>query len=213
MKIFRTTLYSLVLTLLIYSKSYSQESFIISSESLETIPNNYLSFLEGFNESVSFETLERENWSEEILNAQSMVDGYWVRLTVINNLSTNLIGLAHNVNLEKKIFVKNSRGIKEFPFWKQGVTKQIEDDHFGPNFRILAPQNDATTIYNFFRSKPFNRFMDTNNYHRMSIGTWENLRILHITTIVIIVSLFTSSLLLGFYYFFIYNSKSFVAFI
>ena len=149
MKIFRTTLYSLVLTLLISSKSYSQEPFIISSESLETIPNNYLSFLEGFNESVSFETLERENWSEEILNAQSMVDGYWVRLTIINNLSTDLIGLAHNVNSEKKIFVKNSLGIKEFAFWERGVNKQIEDDHFGPNFRIVAPQNDTTTIYNF----------------------------------------------------------------
>ena len=106
MKILRTTLYSLVLILLISSKSYSQESFIISSESLETIPNNYLSFLEGFNEGVSFESLESAKWSGKILNAQSMVDGYWVRLTIINNLSTDLIGLAHNVNSEKKIFVK-----------------------------------------------------------------------------------------------------------
>ena len=58
--------------------------------------------------------------------------------------------------------------------------------------------------YNFFRSKPFNRFMDTNNYHRMSVGTWENLRILQIARIVIVISLFTASLLLGLYYFFIY---------
>ena len=204
MKILRTTLYSLVLILLISSKSYSQESFIISSESLETIPNNYLSFLEGFNEGVSFESLESAKWSGKILNAQSMVDGYWVRLTIINNLSTDLIGLAHNVNSEKKIFVKNSLGIKEFALWERGVNKQIEDDHFGPNFRIVAPQNDTTTIYNFFRSKPFNRFMDTNNYHRMSVGTWENLRILQIARIVIVISLFTASLLLGLYYFFIY---------
>ena len=204
MKILRTTLYSLVLILLISSKSYSQESFIISSESLETIPNNYLSFLEGFNEGVSFESLESAKWSGKIFNAQSIVDGYWVRLTIINNLSTDLIGLAHNVNSEKKIFVKNSLGIKEFAFWERGVNKQIEDDHFGPNFRIVAPQNDTTTIYNFFRSKPFNRFMDTNNYHRMSVGTWENLRILQIARIVIVISLFTASLLLGLYYFFIY---------
>ena len=204
MEMFRKTLYLIVLTLFISSKSYSKEPFIISSESLETIPNNYLSFLEGFNESVSFENLERAKWSEKILNAQSMVDGYWVRFTVVNNLSTDLIGLNHNVNSEKKIFVKNSLGIKEFAFWERGVNKHIEDDHFGPNFRIVVPRNGITTIYNFFRSKPFNRFMDTNNYHRMSIGAWENLRILQIATIVIVISLFTSSLLLGLYYFFIY---------
>ena len=87
MEMFRKTLYLIVLTLFISSKSYSKEPFIISSESLETIPNNYLSFLEGFNESVSFESLESAKWSGKILNAQSMVDGYWVRLTIINNLS------------------------------------------------------------------------------------------------------------------------------
>ena len=50
MKIFRTTLYSLVLTLLISSKSYSQESFVITSELLEIIPNEHLSFLDTLNE-------------------------------------------------------------------------------------------------------------------------------------------------------------------
>ena len=204
MKIFKFTLYLLIFLFLISSKSHSQEPYIITSESLKIIPNEHLRFLEGFDESVSFENLEKARWSEDILNAQSMVDGYWVRLTVINNLSTDLIGLYHNVNSEKKIFVKNSLGIKEFAFWERGVNKQIGDDHFGPNFRIVVPQNDITTIYNFFRSKPFNRFMDTNNYHRTSVGTWENLRIVQIATIVIVISLFTSSLLLGLYYFFIY---------
>ena len=106
MEIFRNTLYLVVLILFISPKSYSQEPFIISSESLETISDNYLSFLEGFNESVSFGNLEREKWSKKIINAQSMVDGYWVRLTVINNLSTDLIGLNHNVNSEKKSLLK-----------------------------------------------------------------------------------------------------------
>ena len=65
MKIFRTTLYSLVLTLLISSKSYSQESFVITSELLEIIPNEHLSFLEGFDETASFDTLENVEWSEK----------------------------------------------------------------------------------------------------------------------------------------------------
>ena len=43
----------------ISSKSHSQESFIITSELLEIIPNEHLSFLEGFDETASFDTLNR----------------------------------------------------------------------------------------------------------------------------------------------------------
>ena len=114
MKIFRFTLYLIIILFLITSKSYSQEPFIITSESLEIIPNKHLSFLEEFDENVSFETLENSEWSERRLNVQSMVDGYWVRFSVMNNLSTDLIGLTHNFNREKKIFAKNSLGIKEY---------------------------------------------------------------------------------------------------
>ena len=116
MKIFKFTLYLIITVFLISSKSYSQEPFIITSESLEIIPNKHLSFLEEFDENVSFETLENSEWSERRLNVQSMVDGYWVRFSVMNNLSTDLIGLTHNYNREKKIFIKNSLGIKEFNY-------------------------------------------------------------------------------------------------
>ena len=143
-------------------------------------------------------------WSEKILNAQSMVEGYWVRFSVKNNLSTDKIGLDHNVNREKKIFTKNSSGVTEFKYWKWGFDKQVEDNHFGSSFRVIAIQNEVTTIYNFFRSKPFNRFMDTNNYHRIEIGTWQNLRIREISKLVIATGLFAPALLFGFYYFFVY---------
>ena len=66
MKIFKFTLYLLIFLFLISSKSHSQEPYIITSESLKIIPNEHLRFLEGFDESVSFENLEKARWSEDI---------------------------------------------------------------------------------------------------------------------------------------------------
>ena len=59
MKIFRFTLYLIIILFFISSKSHSQEPFIITSESLEIIPNKHLSFLEGFDENVSFADLKQ----------------------------------------------------------------------------------------------------------------------------------------------------------
>ena len=101
MKKFKFTLYLLTFLFLISSKSHSQEPYVITSESLEIIPNKHLSFLEGFDETVSFEILESAEWSDRRLDAQSMVDGYWVRFVVKNNLKTDKIGLSHNFNYEK----------------------------------------------------------------------------------------------------------------
>ena len=131
---------------------------------------------EGFDETVSFETLENAEWSEKRLNAQSMVDGYWVRFAVKNNLQTDKIGLSHNFNYEKKIFIKNSLGIDEFRYWKAGINKNFEETHIGSEFRIHVPKNRKTTIYNFFRNYPVDRFNSMDNYHRMMIGSWESLR-------------------------------------
>ena len=140
MKIFKFTLYLIIILFFISSKSHSQEPFIITSESLEIIPNKHLSFLEGFDETISFDTLENAKWSEKRFNAQSMVDGYWVRFKVKNNLSTDSIGLSHNYNREKKIYVKNSLGVKEYDYWKLGSSKHREDNHYGSDYKIIAPQ-------------------------------------------------------------------------
>ena len=61
MKSSRITLYLIILIFLISSKSHSHEPFLITSELLEIIPNKHLSFLEGFDENVSFETLKVQN--------------------------------------------------------------------------------------------------------------------------------------------------------
>ena len=64
----------------------AQEPFIISSESLERIPPKHLNFLEGFDHDVPLETLENAEWTEKLMSAQSIVEGYWVRFVVQNNV-------------------------------------------------------------------------------------------------------------------------------
>lgn len=171
MKKFKFTLYLLTFLFLISSKSHSQEPYVITSESLEIIPNKHLSFLEGFDETVSFEILESAEWSDRRLYAQSMVDGYWVRFVVKNNLKTDKIGLSHNFNYEKKIFIKNSLGIDEFNHWKLGLDKHRGENHIGGAYQLKIPTNELTFIYDFFRNNPVDRFNSKDNYHRMMIGT------------------------------------------
>ena len=144
MKIFKFTLYLIIILFFISSKSHSQEPFIITSESLEIIPNKHLSFLEGFDETISFDTLENAKWSDIRFNAQSMVDGYWVRFKVKNNLSTDSIGLSHNYNREKKIYVKNSLGVKEYDYWKLGYSEHRKDNQIGDTYQIIMPKKEET---------------------------------------------------------------------
>ena len=172
MKKFKFTLYLLIFLFLISSKLHSQEPYVITSESLEIIPNKHLSFLEGFDETVSFGDLERAEWSDRRLNPQSMVEGYWVRFVVKNNLKTDKIGLSHNYNREKKIFVQNSIGIKELDYWKLGLSKHREENRIGSEYQITIPKNEVSIIFNFFRNRPVDRFNSKDNYHRMMIGSW-----------------------------------------
>ena len=63
----------------------------------------------------------------------------------------------HSGNREKKLFVKNSRGVTEYSYWKRGVHKYLDEGRIGAHYRIVLPQNEETIIYDFFRSKPFDR--------------------------------------------------------
>ena len=204
MKIFRFILYLVIILFFISSKSHSQESFVITSELLEIIPNEHLSFLEGFDETASFDTLENVEWSEKRYNAQSMVNGYWVRFSIKNNLSTDSIGLSHNFNREKKIFIKNSLGTKEYDYWKLGLTKHKDDNHIGSEFKLFVPKGETTTIYNFFRNKPVDRFNSKANYHRMMIGAWDTIRAKEFWRSTVRAGFATSAILFGIYYFFVY---------
>ena len=93
--------------LIFSSNVFSTEPYFVNSESLERIPAKYLTFLEGFDENTPYDVLENSLWSKKLINAQSIVDGYWVKLVIINELENNELGLNHNFNREKKIFIKN----------------------------------------------------------------------------------------------------------
>ena len=186
------------------STAFSNQPFIINSDNLKIIPYKHFEFLEGFDESVSFSTLENQKWSKKIKNVQSMVDGYWLRFSTVNNLTTNTIGLSHNYNKEKKLFVKNSLGIKEYDFWKSGLNKLITDERIGAQHRIVMPKGELTVIYDFFRNNPVDRFNSKENYHRMMIGSWEELRFREIARFVGRIAFLAPALLFGLYYFFVF---------
>ena len=198
----------LILTICFFVSSkniFSQEPFVFDTSLIETIPPKHLSFLEGSDHDILFESLENAEWTDKLINVQSIFNGYWVKFIVKNNSDSNVIGLNHNWNMEKKLFVKNSLGLKEYPFWKFRKNSFLGQDHIGAQYRILMPQNENTVIYDFFRSKPFDRYYSkVNGLDRMSIGLWENIRLREIVRFSSNMGFISVALAFGIYYFFIY---------
>ncbi len=193
----------LILAFFWVAPATAQEPFIISSESLERIPPKHLNFLEGFDQDVSLETFENAEWTETLMSAQSMVEGYWVRFVVKNNLTTSSIGLMHNFNFEKKLYVKNSLGVAVYPHWKYGEHPFLGEGRIGEQYRIVMPQNEETVIYDFFRSQPFDRYMAmVDGLDRMTIGSWELIRVNVFIRYTGNIGIMTPALLFGFYFFF-----------
>ena len=185
--------------------TFAVEPFVLDTGMLETIPPKNLNFLEGLDHDVPFEVLENADWTENLFNAQSMVDGYWVKFVVKNNSESNVIGINHNWNMEKKLYVKNSLGLKEYPYWKHRKNVFVGQEHIGAQYRILMPQNENTIIYDFFRSRPFDRYMaKVNGLDRMTIGLWEDVRFRELVRFSSNIGFIAVALSFGIYYFFIY---------
>ena len=198
----------IILTLMLFvcgKYTFAVEPFVLDTGMLETIPPKNLNFLEGLDHDVPFEVLENAEWTENLFNAQSMVDGYWVKFVVKNNSESNVIGINHNWNMEKKLYVKNSLGLKEYPYWKHRKNVFIGQEHIGAQYRILMPQNENTIIYDFFRSRPFDRYMaKVNGLDRMTIGLWEDVRFRELVRFSSNIGFIAVALSFGIYYFFIY---------
>lgn len=95
-------------------------------------------------------------------------------------------------------------GIKEYDFWKSGLNKLITDERIGAQHRIVMPKGELTVIYDFFRNNPVDRFNSKENYHRMMIGSWEELRFREIARFVGRIAFLAPALLFGLYYFFVF---------
>jgi len=198
----------IILTLMLFvcgKYTFAVEPFVLDTGMLETIPPKNLNFLEGLDHDVPFEVLENADWTENLFNAQSMVDGYWVKFVVKNHSESNVIGINHNWNMEKKLYVKNSLGLKEYPYWKHRKNVFVGQEHIGAQYRILMPQNENTIIYDFFRSRPFDRYMaKVNGLDRMTIGLWEDVRFRELVRFSSNIGFIAVALSFGIYYFFIY---------
>ncbi len=184
---------------------FAQVPYVLKTDLLETIPPENLTFLEGVDHEVPFELLEKAVWKKKLIQDQSLVEGYWVKFIIHNKLGSDEIGLNHNWNFEKKLFVKNSLGLVEFPYWKHKRHSFWGEGRIGSQYRILMPQNEVTIIYDFFRSNPFDRFMaKVNGLDRMTIGLWKDIRMRELVRFASNIGFMSVALSFGLYYFFIY---------
>ena len=197
-----------LLTLMLFRMGVvtAQEVFVLDSASqLQTVERKHMQFLEGFDEHATFEQLQQAGWQPELSSHQSFVDGYWVKFLVRNELDSTSIGLFHNLNFEKKLFVKNSLGVKEYPYWKYRKDHYVAEDHLGSHYRVILPQQEVTTVYDFFRSKPFNRYYSAKNgLDRLQLGKWKDIQIREVISVVAAICFIAISFAFGLYYFFIY---------
>ena len=156
----------------------AKEVFILDNQSKNvTIQGKFIEFLENFDEKTSIEQLQNEKWSSDLSSHQAFVRGYWTRMYVLNNLTTTDIGIKHNLNFEKKIILNNSLGIREYPYWFYGKDTYSSEFNMGGDFKLFLPKNEITIVYDFFRSKPFNRYYSANNgLDRIILTNWNELK-------------------------------------
>ena len=168
----RLLFFILFLMLFSVELAKAEEVFVLNTESqLQTIERKHMQFLEGYDEHATFEQLQKADWQRELSSHQSFVEGYWVKFLVRNELDSTTIGLFHNLNFEKKIFVNNSHGVKEYPYWNYRKDHYFSENHLGSHYRLVLPQQEVTTVYDFFRSKPFNRYYSAKNgLDRLKLG-------------------------------------------
>ncbi len=187
------------------SASSGQDAFILRSEGLQTLPTKYMSFSENLNENAKIYDLQSASWNSELATSQSYVDGYWVRFIIKNETNETAIGINHNWNQEKKIFVSTNLGIKEYPYWRHGVNAAFDDGRILGQYKIQIPIGTSAVIYDFFRSKPFDRYYGAvGGLDRMTIGLWKDVRIREFFRIASNITFISIGLAFGLYYLFVF---------
>ncbi len=207
----RAILFFLALFSIFASKAISSDVdflapvFVIPQGGPATIPAGHLEFLEGVDESATFEFLEKSTWASQLAADQSLVNGYWVRLRVKNTLLTNEIGIKHNFNKEKRILARHSGGVDEYPYWLSGEDKWIDEGRINDHYLVTMPQGEITTIYNFFRSKPFDRYYSkVDGLDRITIGQWNDIRLLEFFRLAANLAAVAIATTFGLYYLFMF---------
>lgn len=187
------------------SDQYGAPVFVLASDGLINIAPDYLEFLEGLDHTASPDRLAGAVWTKKLVKDQSLVDGYWVRFRVKNSLATDKIGIEHNFNTEKKLLVVHKGGLDEYAYWKQGAHPWIAEGRILSHHQVLMPVGEVTTVYNYFRNKPFDRYMSkVNGLDRMTIGPWRDIQSLQLLGLAANIAVIAIALSFGLYYLFMF---------
>lgn len=175
--------------------------FELPQTGISTIPPEHLEFLEGVDHTIPIDRLLEATWTTRLVNNQSLVDGYWVRFRVRNTLQVDEIGIEHNFNTEKKIYAEHSGSVDEYNYWRQGRDPWMDNGRILSHHLVVMPVGEITTIYNYFRNKPFDRYMSKENgLDRMTIGPWQDIRNLQLLGLASNIAVFAIALSFGLYY-------------
>ena len=70
---------------------------------------------------------------------------------------------------------------------------------------MVLPQQEVTVVYDFFRSKPFNRFYSAKNgLDRLKLGYWNDVQSREIISLVVSIGFIAISFAFALYYLFIF---------
>ena len=105
---------------------------------------------------------------------------------------------------KKKIYQKNSLGLIENDYWKVGFENHISDGRIGTNYRIDAPIGENTIIYSFFRNYPVDRWNSKDNFHRIMIGSWDEIRNKELRNLIGRIIFIAPAFVFGIYFFFVF---------
>ena len=142
-------------------------------EELQNIPYKHFKFLENSNENLSIKELENSKFKNNLNPAQSYYDGFWVKLSILNETNQIDIGINHQWNFEKRVFYSNSIGSTEYDFLDKEFESYVyrEENRIWFDYKLIMLKDEIINIYIYFRSQPLDRIMaKKNNLERIDIG-------------------------------------------
>ena len=158
----------------------SEKIWILEESNLTRVPQDYFEYYEDSEYDLTVDELETADWRKELLTSQSYYEGFWVKIAVLNKTNTEILGIQHNWNFEKKLMYKNSERTVEYPFLDSEYNnyKHIDENRIWFDYKILMPKNEITYVYSYFRSQPLDRIMvRKGSLDRLSVGPWEEIKL------------------------------------
>ena len=163
----------IIFVFLIFQKTISaQIVYNLKTEELQNIPYKYFKFLENSNENLSIKELENSKFENNLNSVQSYYDGFWVKLSILNETNQTDMGIHHQWNFEKRVVYSNSIGTTEYDFLDNEFESYSyrEENRIWFDYRLIMPKGEVTNVYSYFRSQPLDRVMaKKNNLERIDM--------------------------------------------